>query len=236
VERTLTDERIKDRASKLFVGLASECDPPNKEAEVGKILREKLAGASTLPFVGVLTPDGKWVHGFSGHRSAEKFLKDLDTIDASPLLNASPAVVKKLEKLLAAAQKSLAKKQWLKVIQCAEDAAELSGRHESRTAIGAAEAEARGVAEKALVDALEALTQGGDRNPVRKALFQLAKDFRGQPEAADAERGVKASERLARLAGISAEHRDAVRAKAAKEFAGSRWAALFGGEAPKQDE
>ncbi len=227
MERTLTADAVRDRAAELFVGLKSECDAPNQEAEVAKLLREKLPGAGTLPFIGVLTADGKWVHGFSGHRSPDQFLADLDKIDASPLLDASPATVKKLEKIAAAAEKALAKQQWSKVFKAESAAAKLIGRHASRNTVSAAAAKARGVAESGLSKAYDALAGGETRDEARKTLYQLSKAFRGQPEGDEAAAGIKASDRLGRLAEIAEEHRAAARAKAATEFAGTRWAKLF---------
>ncbi len=181
----------------------------------------------------VLTPDLKWVHGFSGHRDAAKWAADLDTIDASPLLDASPKVAKKLEAFAAAAEKAAGKTTWTKVFDAADDATELIGRHPARARIEAAVAQARGVAEAGLAKVFADLEAGGDRAEARKALFALQKAFKGQPEADDAATGAKAADKLGRLADVAEEFRESAREKAAAEFAGTRWTVLFGGVFPE---
>ncbi len=240
MQRTLTDASVRDRASKLFVGLSAPCDAPAREAAVSKLMSANLKNANTLPFVAVLTDDLKWVTGFSGHRTAEQFAADLDIVDKSPLLDASPAVAKKLEKIATKADKHAEKRLWSKLLACEDDASELTGRHPARDRITAHADKARAFAETSITEVIKSLSGdgegkgGGDRTAARKTLMRLAKDFRGQPAADDATIGIKAVDRVARLAKLEGDAREGARKKFAKEFEDSRWTQLFGGTWPKE--
>lgn len=50
-----------------------------EDARVDGTLRANLRGAALMPLVGFLTPDLQWVHGFSGPRSVEEFLGDIES-------------------------------------------------------------------------------------------------------------------------------------------------------------
>src|SRR5205814_1958842 len=111
---------------KLCVGLAADCDHP--ENDVKKLLTDNLPGANVLPFVGVVTPDLKWVAGCSGFKTVEEFDAVLATAEKSPLLEAKPDVAKKLEALGAQAGKAVEKANWKDVLAASKAAADLKGR------------------------------------------------------------------------------------------------------------
>ena len=67
MERVLPSREIKGTMAELAVGLAADCDNP--EAAVGQIFRERLPGATGLPFVAFMTHDAKWVEGYSGFKN-----------------------------------------------------------------------------------------------------------------------------------------------------------------------
>lgn len=229
-ETVLPDPSIRDRLSKLVVGLAAECDPPAREEAVGKMLSENLKGAGTLPFVGFFTEDLKWVGGFAGYKDVAGFDEVLKAVEKSPLLDASPENRKKLDALAAQAELGVEKQTWLKVFQAAKSAGEITGRAPSRDRIAAAVAKAREFGESELAKALESLTTGGDRAAARTSLRKLASSFSGEPEGREADAGARAVERLGVLEGVPADKLPAAREKALKDFAGTRWTALFSGE------
>lgn len=113
-------------------------------------------------------------------------------------------------------------------------ASELKGRTPARAKIAASVAKARDWAEAELAKALADVLGGGDRAAARTALEKVSPAFAGEPEAKDADLGVKAIERLGVIDGVAAEKQPAVKEKAAKDFEGTRWAALFGA-APAQE-
>src|SRR5438552_2302485 len=125
----------------MCVGLAADCDAP--EHEVEKLVSAGLPGANALPFAGFITPDLKWVAGFSGYKDVTAFASVLDEVDKSPVLNASPDSLKKLDALLAQANKAAEKSDWKAVMAASKSAAELKGRAPQRDKIAEAVTKAR---------------------------------------------------------------------------------------------
>ena len=95
---------------------------------------------------------------------------------------------------------------------------------------------AREWAEGELAKALDAVKAGDERGAIRASLKKVAAAFAGEPEQKDAEQGAKALDRLTTIESMAAEQQDAARAKAAKDFAGSRWTSLFEKALPKPAE
>lgn len=68
--RVLPHPSIRGRIRRVAVGLVAECDRP--EPAVQQLFRRHLRGARMLPFVGIVTPEGRWVTGFSGRTSVSQ--------------------------------------------------------------------------------------------------------------------------------------------------------------------
>lgn len=64
-ERVLPSAQIRGRISSVAIGLAAECDTP--EREVYTLFRQHLPGARSLPFVAFVTPRGRWITGWAGY-------------------------------------------------------------------------------------------------------------------------------------------------------------------------
>jgi hypothetical protein len=79
VERILPN--VKDRLSAACVGLAADCDEPDPRVEA--IFRAAMPDASMLPFVGVLTPDLRWVTGWQGGIGADEVVRHLCAAEAA---------------------------------------------------------------------------------------------------------------------------------------------------------
>lgn len=235
-EGVLTDPKVKDRLSKLAVGLAAECDPPNREDAVGKLLSANLAGANTLPFCGFVTQDLQWIAGFSGYKDAAAFDAVLTQAENSPLLQAKPDVAKKLEVIAQAAEQAAEKGVWAKTLAAAKSAAELKGKCPARDRIAAAVAKGRAWAEDEISKALSSAVGAADRTAQRVALKRVSAAFAGEPEAKDADTGVKALERVGVIESLPDDKQGAAKEKAAKDFAGTRWVGLFDGSAAKPAE
>lgn len=232
MERVLPDPDVKAKIRSLAVGLASDCDAPERDVE--KLMRDNLAGASTLPFVGLVSHDGKWVAGFSGYKDAAAFLAMLNEAEASPHLQASPAVRKKIAGLLARAGKSAERGDWKTVLKAADDASKSYGRCAERDDLLALVAKARAWAVERFDEAARIATAGGDLTEARKALGEVRKHFGKEPEGDEAETGLKAVQRLAQIVSVEARSTPPkdLREKAAAEYEGTRWAAIFA----KQEE
>jgi hypothetical protein len=134
--------------------------------------------------------------------------------------------VKKLEALATQAEQGAEKSAWAKVLAAGKAAADLNGRSPVRDRITAAVAKARGWADAEMTKALDG-AKSGDRNALRAALRKVVSAFPGEPEAKEAEAGVKAIDRLTVLDGVGADAIEKAREKATKDFAGTRWVALF---------
>jgi hypothetical protein len=218
------------------VGLAADCDPPARENEVAWLLQEKFPGAPSLPFVGIVTDDMQWVGGWAGGTSVEKFVAVLDAAEKSPLRPASAEARKTLDELAATAAKAAEKSDWKAVMAASKAAAALKGRAPARDAIAGCVTKAREWAESELAKALEAVRTGGDRAAVRAQFKKVAGAFAGEPEQKDADNGAKALDRLTTIESMAAGDQDAAREKAAKDFAASRWTAIFEKSVPRPAE
>lgn len=227
MERVLPGAEIKTRISALAVGYAADCDAP--EGGVEDVMRENLPGATGLPFVALVTHDGTWIDGFSGFRDGPALLEVLTRAEKSPLLDATDAVRKQLEKLASNAVKAADKGDWKTVLTAGKDAAKSSGRCPERTTVKEAVAKAREWANTQLTSAVVDASSGGDLAPIRKNLAEVRRHFTGEPEAADAEIGAKAITRLHQIREAEANPNPArdLRDKAAVMFKDSRWAAIF---------
>jgi hypothetical protein len=226
VERVLPDPTVKERLQELAVGLAADCDAP--EHDVEKIMHENLKGANMLPFVGFITHDGKWVGGFSGYKDTAEFVKVLAAAEETPYLQATKAVRAKLATLSGKATKAAEQADWKTVVAVAKDAAKTTGRCPERTAIVETMKKAQAWAAGRIDEAVKA-AQAGNVAPANDALAEVRKCFLGEPEGADAETGIKALKRLSTI--LEAEAKGMAspssREKAKKEFAETRWTAIF---------
>jgi hypothetical protein len=228
VESLLPNGKIKDRLGKLCIGLAAPCDLPGREYDVAQLLQAHFPGAPSLPFVGIVTCDLEWICGWAGGKTVDEVGALLEVAETSPLRPAAPEVVKKLEALSAQAAKAVEKSDWKSVLAASKAAGELIGRSPVRDAIVASVAKAREWAADELKKALDAVKAGGDRAAVKSSLRKLSAQFAGEPEAKDADAGVKAVDALIAVEALPEEQQAAAIAKAAKDFAGTPWAELFG--------
>jgi hypothetical protein len=169
----------------------------------------------------------RWVGGWAGGTSVDKFVAVLDSAEKSPLRPASAETRKALDELAATAAKAAGKSDWKAVMAASKAAAALKGRAPARDAIAEHLTKAREWAESELAKALEAIRTGGDRAAVRAQFKKVAGAFAGEPEQKDADNGAKALDKLTAIESMAAEQQDTAREKAAKDFAGSRWAAVF---------
>jgi hypothetical protein len=186
VERVLPSEAVKARLAAFAVGLAADADNPEKE--VKDVMRANLPGAGTLPFVGFLTHDLKWIAGFSGHKDEQGFLEVLDAAEKSPLLDAPEATRKKLAPLAERAGKAAGAGDYKTVLKAVADGAGLPGRCPEREKLDAAGKAARAWAEEQLSGAAKLVFDGGDIAQSRSMLAAVKKHFAGEPECADAEK------------------------------------------------
>ena len=217
---------------RLLVGLAADCDNP--EAAVGQIFRERLPGATGLPFVAFMTHDAKWVEGYSGFKNTSDFRKIMESADKTPYLQASKATRKKLAGIVARAEKAAGRGDWKSVMKAAKDTAKTSGRCPERKQMSALVTKAHGWAEAELKRALKLARSADDLAQPRKVLMDVRKRMWGHPEADDAAKGLKALGQLTRIHKTEAagKGKDGLREKVAAMFKGSRWAAIFSKQAP----
>jgi hypothetical protein len=75
-EDVLPHRRLRVRMGRTTVGLAAECDRP--ERAVAQLFRTHLRGARALPFVAFITPDGRWITGWSGGIATAEAADHLD--------------------------------------------------------------------------------------------------------------------------------------------------------------
>ncbi len=217
------------------MGLAADCDKP--ESDVQKIMQENLKGAGVLPFVGFLTPDLKWVGGFSGGKNVDGFLAVLDAVEKSPLLDATEPVKKKLLALADKAAKAAEKSDWKAVLAAGHEGAATTGRSPDRERLDGLVKKAHEWAEGELNRIVDEVRKGGELPVARKALGDVKKQMAGEPEAADVDLGLKALAKLGTIRSVEADPKGvdpaAMRAKEAKAFADSRWKAVFEAAEPK---
>jgi hypothetical protein len=227
VERVLPSPEVKARIASLAVGLAADCDAP--EDAVEELMRAHLGGATMLPFAGFVTHDGKWVGGFSGNQDAAAFAGVLASAEKSPLLDATAAVRKQLEKPAKTATAAAARGDWKSALGAVREAGKSTGRCPERDRIKAADRQAREWAAAQFAAAVEEAGSGGDLAPARKRLAEIKRHFAGEPEAAEAELGSKAVQRLTQIRDAETLPNPArdLRDKAAAMFQGTRWAAIF---------
>jgi hypothetical protein len=231
VERVLPDSEVKEKIGAIAVGLAADCDAPERDVE--EIMRKNLAGKNALPFACFIGHDGTWVAGFSGYRDTAAFADILDTADKCPLLDATDAVRKKLLGLANVAGKSAERGDWKAVLRAGNEGAKTVGRCPEREALLALVKQARAWAQGELEGVADA-ARGADPLELKKRLAEVRKHFAGEPEGADADLGMKA---LGKLAQITAPEQ---REKAKAEYKDTRWARIFeegapAGEAPAEE-
>jgi hypothetical protein len=228
VERQLPDAKVRDRVSALCVGLAAPCDPPDREDAVAWMLQEKFPKAPLLPFVGIVTHDLEWVGGWSGRSTVDSVVAAIEKAERSPLRPASAETRARLAKLAEDAASAAAKSDWKAVLAASRSASALAGRAPERERLTESVGKAREQAEGELQKAVAALKPAdADRAAVRASLKKLAGVFAGEPEAADCEKGLAAIERLTTVDALAEDARPDARAKAAKDFAETRWVVLF---------
>ncbi|MDF1701449.1 MAG: hypothetical protein P1V36_09870 [Planctomycetota bacterium] len=80
-ERMLPHSSIRGRLSSVAIGLAAECDTP--EREVQAMFRQHLPRARSLPFVAFLTPRGRWITGWAGYAKLGQVSAQLSTAEAT---------------------------------------------------------------------------------------------------------------------------------------------------------
>jgi hypothetical protein len=226
-ESVLPAADVKARLAALAVGLAADCDAPENAVE--QLMRANLSGASALPFVAFVTHDGRWVTGYAGYKDTAGFLKVLDTTERSPVLQATPAVQKKFAALAAVAAKAAEKADWRTVLKAGKDGAKLMGRCPERDALAGHVKAARDWAAARFDAAIRAAQLGGDLAEPKAILAEVKKHFAGEPEAAEADSGARALQKLdmLRAAEAAGTPTDALRDKAVREHRDSRWKAIF---------
>ena len=227
MERVLPLPTVKDRMSALAVGLAVDwyaADPAIEE-----LCAKNLPDPRNAPMVGFLTADGVWVDGYSGWIEEVDFLKVLERVEKSPLLLAKPAVRKQLEKHAAAAGPAADKGDWQVVLTAAREARKSTGRCPERDTIVAAETKARAWAAGELDGVVQLAKTSTDLAALRKKLGVVKQKFTGEPEAADADTGMKALQKLALVREVEAAGNPArdLRERHAAPFKDTRWVALF---------
>src|SRR5262245_11190605 len=213
--------------SAVAVGLAVEwysADPAIED-----LCMKNLPDPRQAPMVGFLTPEGTWVDGFSGSIDTPAFLKVLERVEQSPLLNAAPAVRKQLEKHAAGVGPACDKGDWQPVLIAAREAKKSYGRCPERDAINAAEKKAREWAATELDAVVQEAKAGGDIAALRKRLGVVKQKFAGEPEAADVDTGLKALTKLTLVRDVEAGGNPArdLRERHRAPFNGTRWTALF---------
>jgi hypothetical protein len=213
---------VKPRIGALAVGLAADCDSP--ERDVQELMRSKLPGANTLPF--------------AGYKDEGGFLGVLDAVEKSPLLDASEPVKKKLAGIAEKATKAAEKGDWKSVMAAGLEAAATTGRSPDRTRVEGLVAKARAWAEERLAAVVADVRKGGELPAARKILDEVKRAMAGAPEAEDAAKGLKALQRLGNIRSVEADPKGldpaTLRKSAAKEYEGSRWDAAFGKDAAQE--
>ncbi len=211
----------------MAVGLGAHCDPPKVEQRLLETFTEKFDGAPSLPFVAWVTPDFEWIHGFAGGRTVKEFEADLDLVERSPLLPASQKDADRLSELGRVARDAAEEKSWADVLKQARSAAEIRGGCPGRVMLDTAVAKARSWAAGEFYVAVERALTEDDLKPSLDALRAIKRDFKGDPEAETAARGLKAIDLYRRNARLSGEKRTAAMEKARTAYADTEWEALF---------
>lgn len=228
MQRVLPSAAVKDKLVDLTVGLAADCDRP--ESQVEQLMRSNLAGATGLPFVALLAHDGSWITGYSAKTDASTLLKALERAEKHPSIQASPADRKKLAGLVKRATRSAEKEDWRGVVREYGKAKKIRGRCTERTELEAIMQKARDWAELQFKANVRKAAKGIDLDAVEDALKDIKRDFRGEPEEEDAEKGLDALDELRDVIKKEKDGRDdELRAKKAEEFKDSRWKQIFTG-------
>jgi hypothetical protein len=114
-------------------------------------------------------------------------------------------------------------------MRAAQAAARTTGRCPERETLAELVQKARAWAAEQFGAAVRMARTGGDLKEPRKVLGNVKRAFSGQPEAADADTGLKALRRLSQI--VSIESRPSppagLREKAAEKYEGTRWASVF---------
>jgi hypothetical protein len=221
---------VKSRLSASAVGLASDCDDP--EPTVDAMLRRNLPGADMLPLVGILDPDGRWITGFSGACSAERFQAHLASAEralatwralhrpAEP--TAAPACAAPVgASACARAREAAEKGAWSEVVRLCRQAGE--GPESA-----ALRARVRTWAEARLDAAIEAC-RGSRFEDAMAAVSAVRQQLRGEPEAEEASRGtvaIRLAQAIARIDPADAA-REKARESAYLGMRGTRWERIF---------
>jgi hypothetical protein len=227
---------VKSRLGASAVGLASDCDDP--EPAVDTLLRRHLPGADMLPLVGILDPDGRWITGFSGACSAERFQAHLTSAEralatwralhpapespspspcAAPSTPATPPAATPCARAREAAEKGA----WSEVVRLCRQAGD--GPESA-----ALRARARTWAEARLDAAIEAC-RGSRFDDAMAAVSLVRQQLRGEPEAEEASRGtvaIRLAQAIARIDPADAA-REKARESAYLGMRGTRWERLF---------
>jgi hypothetical protein len=212
---------------RLAVGLAAPCDPPGREDKLWQFMTEKFDGAPSLPFVAWVTHDFEYVHGFTGGRTLRQFEKDLEIVEASPLVPATLEVEKKITALAAKAAKAAETESWPTVLAAGREVAQLKGRCPQRDVLAEAVEQARDFAASRFDWVEDSVADAKDLKPLKAVLKGVQKQFKGEPEAETAKLGLKAVDTYARIAKLDGEKAVVARGKAAATFKDTRWAPLF---------
>lgn len=228
----MPDPKVKDRLSALVVGLA--VDWYTADPAIEELCTKNLRDPINAPMVAFLRADGTWVDGFSGWIETPDFLKVLERVEKSPLLEATAAVRKQLDKPAAAVRLATDKGDWQTVLIAAREEKKSIGRCPERDAIRAAEKKARDWAAGELDGVVQQAKAGGDLAALHKKLGVVKQKFAGEPEAADVDIGTKALQKLALMREVEAAGNPArdLRERNAAPFKGTRWVALFDKPAP----
>ncbi len=236
MERVLPHPTVKDRMSALVVGLA--VDWYTADPTIEQLCAKNLPDPRQAPMVGFLTSDGAWVDGYSGWIEEADFVKVLTRVEKSPLLLATAAVRKQLEKHAAAVGPAADKGDWQTVLIAAREANKSTGRCPERDAIKAAEKKAREWAAAELDAVVQQAKAGGDMAALRKKLGVVKQKFAGEPEAADVDTGMKALQKLTLVREVEATGNPArdLRERHGAPFKDTRWIALFDKPAPAADK
>jgi hypothetical protein len=72
---------VRERAGAACVGLAADCDDPDPRVEA--IFKTGLPCGRTLPFVGIVTSDLRWITGWQGSIGADEVVGHLALAEAS---------------------------------------------------------------------------------------------------------------------------------------------------------
>jgi len=197
-------------------------EPEAEEAETG------LKALRALDRIRTAEADGKDASAMRADASKE-FLDVVEAANKSPFLLATPAVQKKLAGLLTKAQKALEKEDWRAIVKAGQQAAKTTGRCTERDQLEAIVGKARAWAATQFDAAIDMGQSGGDLGEARVLIQSVKSRFTKEPEAEEAETGLKALRALDRIRKAEADGKDAsaMRADASKEFAGARWAKMF---------